>query len=325
MPKRLKAKSLKAKTPKQTTKMEIQEGKRRSRVLIGLTSTAILLALGYFGLLYFMSRPLCKLPVSYEIGSLDERFDINQKDFEKSINTGAFVWNSQMDQEIFNLSEGGVRINLIYDERQAQIDKLNAQSSEILESEGDLESMDKRFARLAEKYKQDLTEFNRQVEYWNSQGGAPEGEYNKLKQIETDLDKTRTTLNEMSAILNEKVAQHNNQVDDYNEEVEQSKDKIITQGEYDPNNNTINIYTFGDMEELEFVVAHELGHATNLDHVDNTKSLMYYLVKDQDIKNPTLSNEDKQQLIKTCNLNTDFFRPNWSNLKFILPNTTILK
>lgn len=307
--------------------MEIQEGKRRPRILIGLTSITILLALGYFGILYFLSRPLCKLPVSYEIGSVDERFGISNNDFEKAINGGASVWNSQMGQEIFkpSISDKSVKISLIYDERQAQIDKLNAQSNEILENEGNLESMDKRFARLAEKYKQDLTEFNKQVEYWNSQGGAPEEEYNKLKQIETDLNKTRATLNEISVILNEKVVQHNNKVDDYNEEVEQSKDKIITQGEYDPNNNTINVYTFGDIDELKFVIAHELGHAANLDHVDNPKSLMYYLAKDQDIQNPTLSYEDKQQLIKTCNLNADFFRPNWSNLKFILPNTTILK
>lgn len=272
-----------------------------------------------------MSRPLCDLPVSYEIGSLDEKFNIKSEDFEQSISSAANIWNSKTGRSVFSPSSTGVKVNLIYDERQENIDKLNSESNTILEDESSLDSMGEKFARLSEKYKRDLTEFNKQVEYWNGQGGAPEEEYNKLKQTESKLAETRATLNEMSAVLNEKVEEHNDQVDDYNQEVEESKGKIITQGEYDPNNNTINIYTFGDIEELTFVIAHELGHATNLDHVDNPKSLMYYLVQDQDIKNPTLTDEDKQQFIKTCNLNANFFKPNWANLKSMLPRTAILK
>lgn len=305
--------------------MEVQEGKRKSLVPVGLIGTILVLALGYFGLLYFMSRPLCGLPVPFEIGSADKRFNIKSEDFEKSISSAVSVWNRQTAQSVFSPSSEGVKISLIYDERQEKIDKLNSESNSILKDESNLDSMSEKFARLSEKYKRDLTEFNKQVEYWNGQGGAPEEEYNKLKQTESKLADTRTTLNEMSALLNEKVEEHNSQVDDYNQEVEESKGKIITQGEYDPNNNTINIYTFGDIEELTFVIAHELGHATNLDHVDNPKSLMYYLVQDQDIKNPTLTDEDKQQFIKTCNLNANFFKPNWSNLKYVLPKTAVLE
>lgn len=306
--------------------MEQAGERKKSRLPALLASLVFIAAAGYFGLLYYLSLPLCNLPIEYSIGSLDPRFNVSQNDFKSSAQKAGDIWNSQTGERVFALDDSNqIKINFIYDQRQENIDKLNSQAQVILQNKNELQSMDKTFASLVKKYKQDLSDFNSQIESWNAKGGAPEPQFSQLKAKQQELEKTRETLNNMAATLDQKVDQHNSSIDNYNLAVEESKNKIITQGEYDPQNKTIDIYTYGGLEELEFVIAHELGHAAGLDHVDNPKSLLYYLIQDQDIKNPILTAQDKQALDKTCNLNVDFFRPNWNNLKKVFRKTAIIQ
>ena len=70
------------------------------------------------------------------------------------------------------------------------------------------------------------------------------------------------------------------------------------QGEY--NGSQINIYQFRDLPELRLVLAHELGHALGMNHTENSASIMYYLMQDQDMDAPALSPEDQAVFSRIC-------------------------
>ena len=71
----------------------------------------------------------------------------------------------------------------------------------------------------------------------------------------------------------------------------------FTQGDYQGDH--INVYQFRDRAELILVLAHELGHALQLDHVENPASIMYYLMGEQPPES-RLSAEDLEAFAQTC-------------------------
>ena len=45
---------------------------------------------------------------------------------------------------------------------------------------------------------------------------------------------------------------------------------------------------------------HDFFEVLGLDHVENPKSVMYYLLSDQDLEHPALSREDLAELERVC-------------------------
>jgi hypothetical protein len=66
----------------------------------------------------------------------------------------------------------------------------------------------------------------------------------------------------------------------------------------DEKGQRIIIYSFEDRENLHRIVAHELGHALELEHVNTEDSIMYSINKGEDLR---LSAEDKAELDRVCN------------------------
>lgn len=291
-----------------------------------IASVVLIAALLVAGNYWYASMGLvCKLPVSYSIGDIDERFDLSEADVLAAATKAENIWEEALeDKNIFNYEEGAsLQINFIYDERQANADAASqvledldtrGEANEVLvELHGQLlkeyEGYEEEYQTKRQQYEEKLDAYNEKVEKYNSSGGAPPEVYEELEKERKELDDERVEINDLADQLNElsqrinSIGEKGNElIDEYNNRVYQFNDSFVhdhefTQGDY--RSREINIYTFSDERELVLVLAHELGHALSLGHVENEASVMYYLMGEQSTP-LTLTEEDRQSFEETC-------------------------
>lgn len=281
----------------------------------------------YFQDLTGINKP-CTKPIEYSIGSIDPRFGISDSDFINTISEAEKVWEIPSGKNLFQYNTGATfRINLVYDSRQEQ----TMESKKLEDQLGQLESshdvltdeynsssaayrkrIDVYNVALA-KYKDKLSSYSSEVESWNSQGGAPSDVYDKLKKEKKELDsqfaeleKERIAINKLAGRTND-LAQKSNQIaDTYNQNLNTYKDRFggsvqFDKGVYD--GQKIDIFQFYEIADLRLTLAHELGHALDIGHLENSKSVMYYLMGDQNMDDPQATEEDINALRSVCRIN----------------------
>jgi chromosome segregation ATPase len=296
----------------------------------------LILALGLGGVIAYTKPEVfnvffqpCTAPIEYSLGTIDPKFKISHEQFLKDIDQAVLIWEDGVSLDLFKYSpEGKLKINLIYDYRQEVTDKLKSIGVKIDDSQSsynnlkiryDAESADyqKRKAVLdaaVHKYNQDVEAYEQSVKYWNSHGGASSS-------TAADLNDQRDQLNVRAAAINREKAELNALVDSINglanilnrmsqelnlnvstyNKVGQSRGEEFEEGLYTSSSSgkKIDIYEFNDTNQLVRVLAHELGHALNLEHVDDKEAIMYYLNQS---KNNKLTLADIAELKKACRL-----------------------
>jgi hypothetical protein len=159
------------------------------------------------------------------------------------------------------------------------------------------------------KFERNLDAYNAKVAAANKRGGATPKEYEELQKERQGLEYQKAEINRDQLALNSKSAELNSLGDELNElagrlnidvDVHNQRfgaAKEFEQGQY---SGKIDIFQFDTISDLRLVIAHEMGHAFGIDHVENQKSVMYYLMEMQDTNNPTLTKEDMDAFIKRC-------------------------
>lgn len=159
----------------------------------------------------------CGIPIEYSVGSIDPSFGISKEQFVSSIKQAEQSWESALGKNVLDYSEGnGLKVNLVFDQRQAETERLRKMLREIDLSKGKYESLEAKYNSLVlsldqkkkdyenlvskyeketkafdsafSEYEKDLAEYNKKVQSWNSKGGAPESEYKKLQDEKENLD-----------------------------------------------------------------------------------------------------------------------------------------
>lgn len=270
----------------------------------------ILIIGGVVGLYYyyFFSNN-CRLPIAYTVGEVDSRFNISQEEIVKTAQEATQRWNEQSGFSLFSYQqEAALKINLVYDYRQEAVDQIKTKINDLSGSKIKIEDYWQNYDSLLNQYQQDLLLYNQKVSYWNLQGGAPSGIYQSLEAEKNNLNLRRQDLINLANQLNLQTQNYNENLTELKSQIEQRKNLIITQGIYDSTGNSINIYTFGNTDELRLVLMHELGHALGIEHAQNPQAIMYHLLDQQDLKNPQLTQEDINLLGQKCNLGGDYFQ-----------------
>ncbi len=292
-----------------------------NRTLAGLLVLSLVIAGGYW---YRFAESKCNLPVAYDIGDVDERFDISTNEIRAALTDAESLWEDATGHNLFTYTEGATfKVNFVFDDRQATAIKEETVREELNTKEATSAHIRSEYERLASEYKKlkesyearvaayekALAAHNAEVESWNKKGGAPESVFKDLTTTKVALQKEHTSLNAMTSDLNRLVSSINklgdvgNQtVEDYNDDVTWYNsmfggEREFTQGEYQGSH--INIYQFDDGSELRRVLAHEFGHALSLGHVEGDASVMHYLLegKTADAK---LSGEDLAEFNRVC-------------------------
>lgn len=283
--------------------------------------TAVLFGGSYW---YYTALAGCNVPISYRIGEVDSRFGLSGEEVRNAISSAESLWEDGTDRNLFTQSpEGELVINFVYDERQALTNEQD-EFEEILDRKESMsESVNTQYETLISEYNElrtsyeasvrayeaRLESYNDEVAEWNDRGGAPRDVFARLESTQESLQDEEDRLNARSRELNSLVrkintlgSEGNSLVTDYNSLVEEYNDRFsesgeFTQGEYE--DDVITIYEYGDKDELVVVLAHEMGHALGIEHVEGAESVMYHHMEAQVLKNG-LTSYDREAFIASC-------------------------
>lgn len=221
----------------------------------------------------------CDSPTTYRVGVVDERFQIPQAEFREDIQNASSIWSKEYGKDIFAFDpKAELRINLIYDVRQSLNTQIDDLQGNLKSEQTTLKPRIEEYENLASEFKKRVADLNAQIEYWNSQGGAPKEEYDKLTGEQEELRKEAERLNEMARQLNLSTQQYNQGVVKLGETIETFNEALSLrpeEGVYDSDEKSITIYITNSKEELVHTLAHELGHAIRIGHNANPQAIMY--------------------------------------------------
>lgn len=297
-----------------------------SLICIFITGWYLFVSPGQLKTILFPPAP-CTQPIRYSIGELDPRFNLSTSTAIQKIEQASNLWSATTKKNLFVYDpNGSLKVNFIYDKRQSATDKLQQLGYKISNDQASYDSLKLKLTglknelaskkstvdALTKKFNINSDAYEAEVKQWNEKGGATQEIVNRLNaeqsKLKTESEKIKKLVDDYNAFteqVNSVVAVVNRIADSLNIKVDQANEvtggieKEFEEGEYvvDQQGTRINIYEFDSEERLLRVLAHEFGHALDLDHVEDPKAIMYYLNKDKTV---SLSETDIQAITTLC-------------------------
>lgn len=229
-------------------------------------------------------KSICDNPITYKIGGMDSRFNLSEEYFREKIEEAAEVWASAYGKELFVYnSESKLDINLIYDERQENLDEIENNETSVLNEAASVEEQNKIYEQKVADLEKQIEDLNKQIDYWNSKGGAPEAEFKYLTKMQEDLNKKAEELDNYANNLNKVVNEVNRNINNFNQMVSKFNNIVMEKPEiglYTSGEEKIDIYFFSDEDNLVDTLAHEMGHSLGLDHIEAEGAIMNPIISD---------------------------------------------
>lgn len=223
----------------------------------------------------------CDTPVTYSIGQIDPEFNLSADEVLRRAKIAEKVWEDAAKKNLFEYDkQSPFTIDVIYDGRQGLSAAANKLGSELQAGRENIETRLEAYDRSVAQFKTNLESLNNDISYWNSKGGAPEEEYNKLLARQEDLSRKQQELQKEAELLNQSTDEFNAQTFNLNNTIQnlnQALDEKPEGGLYTQHGDNKQITIFFNTTEKEFVytIAHEMGHALGIGHLTDRNSIMY--------------------------------------------------
>lgn len=271
----------------------------------------------------------CREPIEYSLGEFDTRFGISKEYFLSAMADAEEIWEKPIDKDLFqHTPDGDLKINLIYDARQESTLKLKSMGVVVENNKASYDALKSKYLKLNSEYEAEKSAFENRVSVFETRKETYESEVDRVNRRGGADKETLARLNAERDYLNKEVAAIkvisdalNNKVDNINALIialnqlatmlnikvkEYNTIGASFEGEFDEGvyksgseGREIDIYQFDNRVKLVRVLAHELGHALGLDHVEGEKAIMYRL---NNGVNEKLTESDLTQLKSLCNI-----------------------
>ncbi len=269
------------------------------------------------------TETVCERTLAYNIGNVDSRFQITHDELVDALKEVEKIWEDPTGYNLFEYdplaSENDsdvLIIDFIFDQRQQITTKMkeveeiiedNIKELELLSAEYE-EKLDF-YNRRVSNYNYRLGEYVNQVDYYNMIGGAPEYIYNQLMAEGYELELEEHELNRQMKGLN-RLEDNENKLFEYIKALSEKAYEVVDMrgdfgaGMYTDYDNLkkITVYEFGNREDLILLLAHEFGHALNLDHADDPHAIMHAYIDLQDLNDIRLTQADINLLKAECGI-----------------------
>ena len=276
-------------------------------------------------LVWHQHQAVCRTPILYRIGRIDAQFGLSDSAVRAALAQAEQLWENALGRNLFEYSATAkLTINFVFDERQlathvkkrllSRLKQTEASRAGLAQSytiwRGLYQDKHKAYEAAHMAYEARVQAYNAQVQQWNARGGPPvpvqqtlaveraqiEASQRQLAADQSELRDIIATLKELEDRDKTLVETHARQVQVYN--ALYGEHRHFHKGEYD--GKDITIYQYRDLADLILILAHELGHALGLAHVNDPKAVMYEILSKQDLDTLTLTSTDVRALHTAC-------------------------